>query len=67
MTRRTLLLRAAVALAVVGLIGVLPLLLLGFSPLTMGIGLFVGFPSLILADVSYILVVLHDLRRHELL
>jgi hypothetical protein len=66
-TGRTVLLRVAVALAVAGLIGVLPLLFVGFSPLTMGIGLFVGFPALILADVAYVVVVFNDLRRHELL
>ena len=58
--------RLAVRLAAVGLLGVLPLLGSGFSPLTMGIGMFVGFPCLVLAMLVYVVVVVQDLRRHGL-
>lgn len=61
-----LLLRITVALAVIGLVGVLPLLWLGFTPLTMGFGMLMGFPGLGLSMLLYCVTVVRDLRRHGL-
>ena len=60
------LLRSAIALAFVGVLGVLPLLFAGFSALTMGFGICLGFPCLVLALVLYAVAVFGDLRGYGL-
>lgn len=60
------LLRLTVGLAIVGLIGVQPLLWFGFTPWTMGFGMFPGFPALGLSIALYGVIVIRDLRRHGL-
>src|SRR5579862_4023208 len=57
----------AVGLGFLGVVGVLPLLCLGFNVVTMGAGLVVGFPCLVLADFLYIVAVAKDLKQHKLL
>lgn len=60
------LLGVTIGLAIIGLIGVLPLLCAGFSALTMGVGLCLGFPGLGLATLLYCVIVVRDLHRHRL-
>ena len=62
----TPLLRVAIALAILGLVGVLPLFCAGFSALTMGIGICLGFPGLGLATLLYCVVVVRDLHQNRL-
>ncbi len=57
------LLRTAVVLAIVGLICLLIFLLSGFAAWSVGIGIFLGVPLLLVALVLYVLVVIRDLRR----
>ena len=57
------LLRTAVVLAIVGLSCLLIFLLSGFAAWSVGIGIFLGVPLLVVALVLYVLVVIRDLRR----
>ncbi|AEN72358.1 hypothetical protein Rhom172_0414 [Rhodothermus marinus SG0.5JP17-172] len=57
------LLRTAVVLAIVGLSCLLIFLLSGFAAWSVGIGIFLGVPLLMVALVLYVLVVIRDLRR----
>ncbi len=57
------LLRTAVVLAIVGLICLLIFLLSGFAAWSVGLGIFLGVPLLLVALVLYVLVVIRDLRR----
>jgi len=59
--------RAAVVLALLGLLGVLLFLAAGFSPWSVGLGAFLGMPLLLLAMALYLAVAVRDLRRHGLL
>ena len=60
------LLRIAVGCALVGLLCVLLFLWRGFTPLSMGLGVLLGFPLLIIAMVAYVIAVARDLQRHGL-
>ncbi|MDQ7040452.1 MAG: hypothetical protein Q9M35_05885 [Rhodothermus sp.] len=57
------LLRAAVVLAIIGLGCLLIFLLSGFAAWSVGIGIFLGVPLLMVALLLYILVVIRDLRQ----
>ncbi len=57
------LLRAAVVLAIIGLSCLLIFLLSGFAAWSVGIGIFLGVPLLMVALLLYILVVIRDLRQ----
>ncbi|ACY47319.1 hypothetical protein [Rhodothermus marinus] len=57
------LLRTAVVLAIVGLSCLLIFLLSGFAAWSVGLGIFLGVPLLMVALVLYVLVVIRDLRR----
>ncbi len=57
----------AVVCEFAGLICVLYYLLSGFGPATMGIGFFIGAPLLMLALVLYLIAVVRDLRRRQVL
>ena len=59
--------RAAVVLALLGLLGTLLFLLAGFSPWSVGLGAFLGMPLLLLAMGVYLAAAFRDLRRHGLL
>lgn len=59
--------RAAVVLALLGLLGVLLFLAHGFSPWSVGLGAFLGMPLLLLAMALYLAAAFRDLRRHGLL
>jgi hypothetical protein len=58
---------AAVASALLGLLGVLLYLWEGFGPWTMGFGFFIGAPFLLLALIFYVIAVIQDLRRRRVL
>ncbi|MFO7313392.1 hypothetical protein [Rhodothermus marinus] len=57
------LLRTAVVLAIVGLSCLLIFLISGFAAWSVGLGIFLGVPLLVVALVLYVLVVIRDLRR----
>ncbi len=57
----------AVVCTLVGLSCVLLFLLSGFQSWSVGIGVFFGFPMLLLGIGFYVAGVVHDLRRRELL
>ncbi len=57
------LLRTAVVLAIVGLICLLIFLISGFAAWSVGLGIFLGVPLLLVALVLYVAVVIRDLRR----
>jgi len=57
------LLRTAVVLAIVGLSCLLIFLISGFAAWSVGLGIFLGVPLLMVALVLYVLVVIRDLRR----
>jgi uncharacterized membrane protein YgaE (UPF0421/DUF939 family) len=58
--------RAAVACALVGLLGALLFLWSGFTPWTLTFGVMLGFPLLLVAILLYVIVVARDLRQHGL-
>ena len=60
-------LRTAIVLALIGLVFVLIFLIRGFTAATVGIGVFIGAPLLIVAMILYLVVVIRDVRRHGLL
>lgn len=57
----------AVACTLVGLTCVLIFLLSGFQSWSVGIGVFFGFPMLLIGVGFYVAGVVHDLRRRGLL
>lgn len=61
------LLQAAVWLVVVGLLLVLLFLIVGFQSWSVGLGLFLGAPLLVLGMLLYVVSVIRDLRRHDIL
>ena len=62
----SLLIRAAVACALVGLLCALLFLWRGFTPWSMGVGIVLGFPFLLMAIILYVIAVARDLQRHGL-
>lgn len=61
------LVRFSVILAIIGLVFVLTFLLAGFNAVTVGLGVFVGIPVLMAATVVYLVAVIRDLKRHDIL
>lgn len=59
------LIRIAVILGSIGLACLLIYLVVGFQPWSVGVGIFLGFPLLTVALVIYIVAVVKDLKRHE--
>lgn len=59
--------RYAVLFAMAGLICVLLFLVFGFAPWSVGLGVFLGFPLLMVAVVLYLVAVVRDLRRRNVL
>jgi len=59
------LIRIAVIVGSVGLSCLLIYLIVGFQPWSVGVGIFLGFPLLTVALVLYIVAVIKDLKRHE--
>jgi hypothetical protein len=57
------LLRIAVIVALVGLFLLALFLIFGFLPWTVGIGMFIGMPLIVLAMLLYAIAVVVDLRR----
>jgi predicted PurR-regulated permease PerM len=57
------LLRTAVVLAIIGMSCLLVFLLSGFAAWSVGLGIFLGVPLLVVALVLYVMVVIRDLRR----
>jgi len=64
--RMSVLIRMAVACALVGLLCVLLFLWSGFTPLSMSVGVMLGFPFLLIAIILYFIAVARDLQRHGL-
>jgi uncharacterized membrane protein YgaE (UPF0421/DUF939 family) len=64
--RMRVLIRVAVTCALVGLACVLLFLWSGFTPLSMGVGIMLGCPLLLVAILLYVIVVARDLRKHGL-
>lgn len=60
------LVRVAVGCALVGLLCALLFLGSDFTPWSVGLGVFLGFPLLIIAMVLYVIAVARDLQRHGL-
>ena len=61
------LVRIAVACALIGLLSVLSFLWSGFAPWSVGVGLFLGAPLLIIAVMLYLIAVVRDLRQRGVL
>lgn len=59
------LIRIAVLVGSIGLACLLIYLVVGFQPWSVGVGIFLGFPLLTAAIVIYIVAVVKDLKRHE--
>lgn len=61
------LLLTAVLCTLTGLVCVLLFLWFGFLPWTVGVGVFLGFPLLLIGIVLYLAAVIGDLRRRRAL
>jgi hypothetical protein len=61
------LIRTAVIFGVIGLFFNLLFLLTGFTGWTVGVGVFLGMPILMIGIVLYIIAVLRDLKKHDVL
>lgn len=57
------LVRIAVLFALVGLVCILIFLWRGFDAFSVGIGVFLGMPLMMIAIVMYLVAVIRDLRR----
>ena len=62
----SLLIRAAVACALVGLSCALLFLWSGFTPWSLTVGVMLGFPLLLVAILLYVIAVARDLQQHGL-
>ena len=62
----SVLIRAAVACALVGLLCVLLFLWSGFTPWSLTVGVMLGFPFLLIAVLLYVIAVARDLQQHGL-
>lgn len=60
-------LQTAVWLVVLGLLLVLIFLIVGFQSWSVGLGLFLGTPLLVLGMLLYVVSVIRDLQRHNVL
>ncbi len=61
------LVRPAVVCALIGLLGMLLFLWRGFAPWSLGVGVFLSAPLLLVAMGLYIVAVLQDLRQQGIL
>lgn len=61
------LIRLSVITGCLGLLCVLLFLLFGFQAWSVGIGIFLGFPILLMAVVIYIIAVVRDLKKHDVI
>ena len=61
------LIRISVILGCIGLFCMLLFLIYGFEAWSVGIGMFLGFPILMVALVIYIIAVIKDLKKHEVI
>ena len=61
------LLRTSVILALLGMLCVLVYLWRGFEAFTIGLGIFVGVPLLLVAMLLYVITVVSDLRQRGVL
>lgn len=61
------LIRISVVLGCIGLFCVLLFLIYGFKAWSVGIGVFLGFPILLVAVVIYVVAVVRDLRKHDVI
>ena len=61
------LVRTATLFALAGFFCILLFLIFGFKAWSVGVGVFLGFPLLIVAVVLYVLAVIRDLRHREAL
>lgn len=59
--------RAAVICSIIGLVCVLVFLWRGFTAFSVGVGVFLGAPILLLGMVLYLFAVVSDLRRRDVL
>ena len=59
------LVRTSVILVTIGLMCVLLFLLAGFQSWSVGLGVFLGGPIVMLGVIIYIISVIRDLRRHR--
>ena len=57
------LVRIAVILAVIGLFFMLVFMIAGFNPWSMGLGVFIGTPLVMLAIAFYLIAAVRDLKR----
>lgn len=62
-----MLIRLSVILGCIGLFCVLLFLIAGFEAWSVGVGVFFGFPVLIAAVVIYVIAVVRDLKKHEVI
>jgi hypothetical protein len=61
------LIRLSVILGCIGLFCILLFLLFGFQAWSVGVGMFLGFPVLLIAVILYIIAVVRDLRGHHVM
>lgn len=61
------LIRASVIVGCVGLFCLLLFLIFGFEAWSVGVGIFLGLPVLLVAAVLYIIAVVRDLKKHEVI
>lgn len=61
------LIRASVILGSIGLFCMLLFLIYGFEAWSVGIGMFFGLPVLLVALVLYVIAVVSDLKKHEVI
>jgi hypothetical protein len=61
------LIRLSVILGCIGLFCILLFLLFGFQAWSVGVGMFLGFPVLLIAVILYIVAVVRDLRSHRVM
>ncbi len=61
------LIRISVILGCIGLFCLLLFLIYGFEAWSVGVGMFFGLPVLMVALVLYIIAVVRDLKKHEVI
>lgn len=61
------LIRISVILGCIGLFCVLLFLIAGFEAWSVGVGMFLGFPILLVAVVLYVIAVVSDLKKHDVI
>lgn len=61
------LIRLAVIFGVIGLCCIFVFLLYGFKAWSVGIGIFLGMPILLTGIVLYVIAVVRDLKKHDVI